>query len=75
MGVSYIQVRVKPRAREERVKKLEEKIFSVWVKEPAEKGRANAAVVKVLEEYFKDKVGVEIINGHTSRIKLVKIIN
>ncbi|MGB9797203.1 MAG: DUF167 domain-containing protein [bacterium] len=41
------------------------------VKEPAEKGRANDAVVRLLSRYFKGKV--RIIRGESKRRKVVEI--
>lgn len=48
-----ISVKVRTKAKEERLEKIGENTFAVWVKEPAEKGKANAAVIKVLAKHFK----------------------
>lgn len=71
-----IFVQVKPKAREEKIMKLSDTYFKVWVKELPEKGKANRAVIKVLADYFKvGQSDVEIILGSTSKIKIVKIAN
>ncbi len=70
-----IFVKVKPRAKIERVEKVDERNFTVFVKEPPIKGRANQAVTKVLADYFKvPSSKVKIISGHTSKQKLIEII-
>ncbi len=54
--------------------KNEDGSFSVWVKEPAEKGRANKAVIRALAKYFKTpQENAQIIAGSKSRQKIVEI--
>ena len=68
-----ILVKVKPRAREERVEKLEGE-FMVWVKEPPAEGRANQAVIRALADYFNvASQDIRILSGKTSRHKIVEI--
>lgn len=48
----------------------------VYVREQAVDGKANAAVVRLLADYFNvPKTAVEIIRGHGSKIKFIKINN
>lgn len=69
-----IFVKVKPKAREEKVMKLSDTNFKVWVKEAPEKGRANNAVLKALAEYFgKNSSSIKIISGSTSKLKVIEI--
>ncbi len=71
-----IFVKVKPRTKVEKVEKVSEKNFTVFVKELPIKGRANQAIIKVLAEYFKVSISrVKIISGHTSKQKLIEIID
>lgn len=69
-----IFVKVKPKARQEKIEKIDDANFKVWVKEPPEKGRANQAVLKVLAEYFNaNRSEINIVSGQTSRKKVVEI--
>ena len=71
-----ILVKVKAKAKEERLEKLGEGVFVVWVKEPAERGKANAAVIRVLSKHFKvPQNKVRIASGLSSRQKIVIIKN
>ena len=47
-----IFVKAKPNAKVERVEKIDETHFVVAVKEPPLRGKANAAIVSALAEYF-----------------------
>ena len=69
-----IFVKVKPNSKEESIKKLSETNFEICVKEPPVKGKANAAIIKVLAKRFGVPISsVNIIIGHTSRQKIVEI--
>lgn len=47
----------------------------VYVREQAVEGKANRAVVELVAKYYDvPKTRVEIVRGHTSKIKQVRII-
>ena len=69
-----IQVKVTPRAKRPGIETAADGTLIVKVREPAEDGRANAAVVEALAEHFHiAKSAVRIVHGHSSRRKLVEI--
>jgi len=69
-----IYIKAKPGSKNVKVEKVSDNIFSVWVKEPAEKGKANTAILKVLAEYFRIPLSsVRIVSGHASKIKIIEI--
>ena len=69
-----IQVKAKPASKEEKIIKISEKEFEVWVKESPIQGRANMAIIKALADYFKvPSSAVRIISGYTSRLKVLSI--
>lgn len=71
---SRIFVRVKPRAKAERVERLDFDHYAVWVKEPPERGLANVAVAKVLGQHFgKSPFLVKVVSGHSSRQKIIEL--
>jgi uncharacterized protein YggU (UPF0235/DUF167 family) len=60
---------------EEKVEKIDETHFLVWVTEPPQNGLANKGVVRALAEYFKVAPSrVVIKKGFTSKQKTVEII-
>lgn len=71
-----IFISAKPSAKEDRVEKLDDTHFKVWVREPPIRGRANAALTRLLAEYFKIPLShVSIVQGLYSREKVVDIVN
>jgi uncharacterized protein len=69
-----IYVKTKPKAREEKVIKIDDAHFEVSVKEPPIDGRANWGIMRALALYFDvPPTDVNIISGHTSRQKVVEI--
>ncbi|MFH1161993.1 MAG: DUF167 domain-containing protein [Candidatus Jorgensenbacteria bacterium] len=69
-----IFVKARPRAKGEGVKKIDETHFTVSVKEPPEKGKANEAIVKALAEYFKIPASrVVLLSGFSSKNKILEV--
>jgi hypothetical protein len=69
-----ISVKVKPNAKQEKIEKVGEKDFIVWVKEKPQEGKANQAVIRVLAEYFNvPKSEVILLKGQTAREKVFEI--
>lgn len=67
-------VKAKPNSREEKVERVDETHFVVFVKESPEKGKANQAIRNALAIYFKTGTSmVRIVSGHTSRNKIIEI--
>lgn len=66
-----ITVDVKAEAHEEKIEKLGEDWYLVRVKAPRKKGRANAAVLRLLRKHFGGNA--RIVRGLTSTRKIVVI--
>ena len=66
-----IKVVVKAGARENAVERIGEGEFFVKLKEPAKKGKANQALIKLLSKHFENQV--KIVSGLRSRYKTVEI--
>lgn len=70
-----INIKAKPNSREEKVEKIDETHYVVFVKEPPVKGKANEAIRNALAIYFKIGFSsVKIISGFSSRNKIIEII-
>lgn len=70
-----ISVKVKPGSKNEKVIKVDGTNFIVHVKELPIEGKANAAVIKLLGNYFGiPKSNIQILKGLRSRNKLIEII-
>ena len=70
-----ISIRVKPNSKTTSVEKTEELSYIVRVKAPAKEGKANAAVVEALSEYFGvPKSRISVAKGLASRNKVVEIL-
>lgn len=66
-----ITVDVKAEAHEEEVEKLGEDWYLVKVKAPRRRGKANAAVLKLLRKHFGGNA--RIVTGLTSTRKIIEI--
>ena len=66
-----ITVQVKAGADKNEVTKIENSLYEVSVRERQKKGKANAAVVKLLSKHFGKPV--RIVSGQTSKTKIIEI--
>jgi uncharacterized protein len=69
-----IFVTVKPRAAKDALERVAESEYRATVHEPAEKGKANQALIGLLAAHFSvPKSAVRIVRGHSSRKKRIEI--
>ncbi len=69
-----ISVKAKPKSKQEFVKRIDSASFVVAVKEAAEKGRANQAIIEALAKFFEiPSSSVILISGQTSRQKIFEV--
>lgn len=68
----YIKVKAVPGAREEKVEKIKDDEFRIWVKVPAENNAANTRILEIVRGMHPNKP-VRIISGHHSPSKIFSI--
>jgi uncharacterized protein YggU (UPF0235/DUF167 family) len=74
-AMAHLQVKVTPGARESAIGEWQDGVLRVKVRERAEKGRANEAVVKLLAKHLGvPSATVTLKLGATSRTKLLEIV-
>lgn len=67
-------VKVKPKAREEKVEKIDESHYIVHTKNAPEKGKANEGVIRQIADHFSvSKSSIAILTGKTSRLKVILV--
>lgn len=70
----YVRVTVTPKAKKERVERIDETTFSVTVREPAERNLANRRVRELIAEAFSVSLSqARLISGHRSAKKIINI--
>ena len=68
-------ITAKPKSKKVFVKQIDKENFVVAVKEVAEDGKANDAVIRALAEYLQvEPYQLRITSGHTARKKIVEIL-
>jgi uncharacterized protein YggU (UPF0235/DUF167 family) len=68
----YIKVRVISNAKKEILQEIKTNHFECFLKEKAQKGKANKRLLEILTHKFNQK-NIKIINGAHHPIKLIKI--
>jgi hypothetical protein len=69
-----IFIKVKPKASQTKVVKIDKTHYQVYVTQPPEKGKANKQIIKLLADYFGISLSkIKIIAGEKGREKVVEI--
>lgn len=72
--IRYIKVKVEPEARQSAIVPKAKDSYQIRVREPAESGRANRAMLKMLADHLGVAVGkLWIIKGAHSPAKIVEV--
>lgn len=66
-----LKIKVHSGCSQEKVEKIDNLNYSIWLKEKPVDGKANIKLVKLLSKYFKKEV--EITSGFTSKNKIIEI--
>lgn len=75
-GDNIVTIKVLPRSSKNELIKLDENSFKIKTTAPPVEGAANEAVIELLSGYFSvPKSCIEIVRGHKSKNKIVKIHN
>ena len=69
-----IRVKVFPNSKKEKIEKIKEGVFSVYVRAKAEQGEANARMIELMTEYFAGCRGIRLLTGATRPNKTLEII-
>ncbi len=71
-----IIIKAKPGAKHDKIEKVDEANYIVYVMAPPIDGKANAAIIKLLAAHFDISQSlIEIISGHMARVKVIEINN
>jgi uncharacterized protein YggU (UPF0235/DUF167 family) len=68
----YVKIKVVPDSKKEKVEKLKDDEYRMWVKVPAENNAANYRVLELVKEMFPE-TSVRILSGHHSPSKILSI--
>ena len=70
-----VTVLIRPNAKMEKIERVSDHEYRIWVKAPAREGKANEALIQVLAGYFdRPKRAITLLKGASSRKKLVEIL-
>lgn len=74
--MKFIKVKVKTKAKENRVEMRSSDSFEISVKEPAENNRANRAAICILASFLKiEPKKLRIVKGHSLPAKIILVMD
>ncbi len=67
-----IKIKLHPNSSQEKIEKISDEDYEVWIKEKPIDGKANVELCKILKKYFGKSIKIK--SGFTSRNKIVEIL-
>lgn len=69
-----LQIKITANAKQDKIEKISENQYKIWVKAPAVENKANKHLINLLAKYFNtSKSNVNILKGEKSKNKIVEI--
>jgi uncharacterized protein (TIGR00251 family) len=68
-----LKIKIHPNSSQNRIEKISDLDYEVWIKEKPVNNKANLELIKILKKYFKKDV--EIKSGFSSRNKIIEVSN
>lgn len=69
-----IFIKVKTKAREEKVELVNDNNYVVLTKQAPERGKANLDIIRLVADHFKVPISmVEIVSGHSTSKKIINV--
>jgi len=73
--VAYIKIKLHPKSKKQKVEKISEEKFEIWVKSKAEQNLANMEMLEILAEFLEIERGkLKIISGHHRPSKMIEVL-
>lgn len=69
--IMKLKIKVHANSSQEKIEKVSDLDYEVWLKEKPEKGKANKKLIKLLKDYFKKNA--EIVSGFNSNKKIIEL--
>jgi len=70
--MKQILVQAKPNAKQNKIEKISDQVYKVWLKAPSQEGKANQLLIKLLADYFNISPSqITIKTGKTSKTKVI----
>lgn len=66
-----IKIKVHTSTSQEKIERISDKEYEIWIKEKPVKGKANKELLKLLKKYFNKEV--EIVSGESSKNKIINV--
>ncbi len=67
-----LKIKLHPNSSQEKIVKINDFEYEVWIKEKPNDGKANLELIKLLKKYFKKEVKIK--SGFSSRIKIIELL-
>jgi uncharacterized protein YggU (UPF0235/DUF167 family) len=71
----FLKVKLHPKSKKQKIEKVSDEKFEIWVKSKAEENKANYEMLEILAEFLEiEKNKLRLISGHHRPGKMIEIL-
>lgn len=72
----FLKIKLHPKSKKQKIEKISDEKFEIWVKSKAEQNQANLEMIEMLSDFLEiGKNKIRIISGHHRPNKMVEIFD
>ncbi len=76
MQKEFLKIKLHPKTKKQKIEKIGENKFEIWVRSKAEENKANYEMIEVLAEFLEiEKNKLRLISGHHRPSKMIEVLN
>jgi uncharacterized protein YggU (UPF0235/DUF167 family) len=71
----FLKVKLHPKSKKQKIEKVSDEKFEIWVKSKAEENKANYEMLEILSEFLEiEKKKLRLISGHHHPSKMIQVL-
>jgi uncharacterized protein YggU (UPF0235/DUF167 family) len=71
----FLKIKLHPKSKKQKIEKLSDEKFEIWVKSKAEQNQANFEMIEILSSFLGvEKNKFRIISGHHRQNKMIEVL-
>ena len=70
----FLKIKLHPKSKKQKIEKISDEKFEIWVKSKAEQNQANLEMIEILSDFLEiEKKQCRIVSGHHRPNKMVEV--
>ncbi len=71
----FLKIKLHPKSKKQKIEKISDEKFEIWVKSKAEQNQANLEMLEILANFLEiEKKKIRLVSGHHRPGKMVEVL-